>query len=373
MKTPASLLLIAAVGTLAFFAGNRSAGGNGGSDEVAAVPDNPATSSKRSSSAERNAAKRERTRIVTDELTIDDAQKLTPEERKALLNKAALLSDPNKQAKILCGLIAAMSKDELKETTQTLMQIQHRGNEWSQAVWNELWTQWGRTDPQGCLELSAEGDGLVTGEDYRRMMSGWLDTDAASALAWANRPGLNERESVAAAFAISSDAGSDLGRLQSAIMAIPDNPGVARTALHDYFDLAIASGEDADLSAIYAQMDPTLQQTAWPVMVQRLSYTDPEQAIAWLKEHATDPGRDYRSLGNSFHRMAMADPAGMASWAALLPVAQKGDPDANTPHPAVIAAHNWLRRDTAAATAWLETQPVGTPWRALIERRANGE
>lgn len=371
MKTPASLLLIAAVGTVAFFAGNRSAGDDR-NDGASAPSENrttsPGSKSKHSSSADRNAARRDRTRIVTDELTIDDAQKLTPEERKALLNKAALLSDPTKQAKILCGLIAAMSKDELKETTQTLMQIQSRGNEWSQAVWNELWTQWGRTDPQGCLELSLEGRGLVTGEDYRRMMSGWLENDSASALAWANRPGLNDRESIAAAFAISSQSGNDLGKFQSAILAIPDNPVAARAALHDYFDLAIASGEDAALSSAYAQMDPALQKTAWPVMVQRLAYTDPEQAVAWLKEHASDPGRDYSSLTNSFYRMAMRDPETMASWAALLPVPQKGDPDANSPHPAVIAAQNWLRRDTAAASAWLQTQPAGTPWRAMFDR-----
>ena len=370
MKTPVSLTLIAVIGIAAFLAGNRSAGGNHDEKGTAPSPGNHTASSrsgtKHSSSADRNAARRDRTRIVTDELTIDDAQKLTPEERRTLLNKAALLSDPTKQAKILCGLIAAMSKDELKDTTRTLMQIQSRGNEWSQAVWNELWTQWGRTDPQGCLELSAEGDGLVTGEDYRRMMHGWLETDAASALEWANRSGLNERESVAAAFAISSGAGSDLGRLQSAILAIPDNPTTARTALHDYFDLALASGEDTDISIIYSQMEPALQQVAWPVMVQRLAYTDPEQAVAWLKDHATEQGRDYRSLSNSFHRMAMKDPAGMASWAALLPVAQKGDPDANAPHPAVLATHYWMQRDPKAASAWLKTQPAGTPWRAMV-------
>ncbi|HEY1122221.1 MAG TPA: hypothetical protein VGE67_11505 [Haloferula sp.] len=375
MKTPASLLLISAIGIAAFFAGNRSIGGghdDGMSSSSSSSTTTPGAKSKRSSSADRNAARRDRTRIVTDELTIDDAQKLTPEERKALLNKAALLSDPTKQAKILCGLIAAMSKDELKETTQTLMQIQSRGNEWSQSVWNELWTQWGRTDPQGCLALSAEGDGLVTGEDYRRMMHGWLENDAASALEWANRSGLNERESVAAAFAISSEAGSDLGRLQSAILAIPDNPTTARTALHDYFDLALASGENTDLSVIYSQMDPALQQVAWPVMVQRLAYTDPEQAVAWLKDHATEPGRDYRTLSNSFHRMAMADPAGMASWAALLPVAQKGDPDANAPHPAFLAAHYWMQRDPKAASDWLKTQPPDSPWRAMV-RPPRGE
>ena len=377
MKTPASLSLIVLIGVAAFFAGNRSSGGGRDDSGATSSSDNRTESSrgnaKHSSSSDRNDARRDRTRIVTDELTVDDAQRLTPEERKALLNKAALLSDPNKQAKVLCGLIAAMSKDELKDTTQTLLQIQSRGNEWSQAVWNELWTQWGRTDPQGCLELSANGGGLNTGEDYRRMMSGWLETDAPSALEWANRPGLNERESVAAAFAISSEAGSDLGRLQSAILAIPDNPVAARAALHDYFDLALASGEDTALSAVYAQMDPALQQTAWPVMVQRLAYSDPEQAVAWLKDHATEPGRDYRSLNNSFHRMAMADPAAMASWAALLPVPQKGDPDANTPHPAVIAAHYWMRRDPQAASAWLKTQPPQSPWRAMVGPPAGEE
>jgi len=370
MKTPVSLTLIAVIGIAAFFAGNRSVGGDRENTSAAASSNSLAASSrgdtKRSSNVDRNAAQRDRTRIVTDELTIDDAQRLTPEERKALLNKAALLSDPSKQAKILCGLIAAMSKDELKDTTKTLLQIQSRGNEWSQGVWNELWTQWGRTDPQGCLELSAEGDGLVTGEDYRRMMNGWLETDAASALEWANLPGLNDRESVAAAFAISSEAGSDLGRLQSAILAIPDNATAARSALHDYFDLALASGEDTALSSVYAQMDPALQRVAWPVMVQRLAYTDPAQAVAWLKDHATEPGRDYRTLTNSFQRMAMTDPAGMAAWAAHLPVAQKGDPDATAPHPAILAAHYWMQRDPEGASVWLKTQPEDSPWRRMV-------
>ncbi len=372
MNNPTSLALIAIVGIGAFIAGNRTL--DGSKEAGTSSPDSGTRSADPRAGVRSTASDREdRTPTGRGELSSDDARRLTPEERIALLNKAALLADPEKQANIICGLISAMSKDELGSTTEALLEIQSRGNAWSQAVWNSLWTQWGRIDPQTCLELSAHGSGLNTGADYRCLMSGWLETDPGAALEWANRPGLNDRESIAAAFAISHDAGTDLGRLQSAILAIPDNPATARAALHDYFDLALASGEDPALSAVYDRMDPALRQVAWPVMMQRLAYTDPEQAVAWLRDHATDPGRDYRSIERVLLPMAVTDPAGMVSWASRLPVPKNDDPDAMSVHPALLAVNRWMKQDPSAARAWLQTQPADTPWSRLFSPKTPDE
>lgn len=79
-------------------------------------------------------------------LTAEKAGALTSEEGVALMKKAALLADPETQADILCGLISAMTQDELTAATQTLLDAQNRGNAWSQEVWNALWTQWGRVN-----------------------------------------------------------------------------------------------------------------------------------------------------------------------------------------------------------------------------------
>jgi hypothetical protein len=294
-------------------------------------------------------------------LAVEDAARLTSEERIALLKTASVLGDPEKQADILCGLISAMNEEELLECTRTLLDAQRKGNAWSQEVWNTLWTQWGRVNPEACLALSKTGErypgwnglnGLNTYNDYRCLMAGWLDARPDAAMAWAHEAKDNRSEAAGAAFAITHSANGDLGKMEAAILAVSSDKLTARACFRDYFDLAVAAEDKPLPSAVYDRLNPALREAAWSETMERMAYTDPREAAAWLTKHAGDPGCDYSELTQFVSSLAGEDPAGTAQWAIALPVV---NPQAG--HPAALAFSRWMQADPAAAGAWLESQP----------------
>lgn len=287
---------------------------------------------------------------------------LNPDQRITLMKKAAILADPGTQAEILCGLISAMTPDELTETTKVLLDAQRRGNDWSQAVWNSLWTRWGNVDPAACLAFFATGAVMNTTEDYRHLMSGWLDTDPQAALAWAMQPGHDPQTAAAVAFAITSSARGDLKQMESAILGISGNEAIAKACLHDYFDLAISSGHLRTATTLYDEIAPSLRAAAWPVVLERLAYTDPQEAATWLEMHATDPGRDYRVAYRLVESLSRSDPERAADWAIRLPQAHPSEAEPLDAHPGIIAIYGWMNRDHAAAVTWLRRQPESSPW-----------
>ncbi|MES2476878.1 MAG: hypothetical protein V4640_13930 [Verrucomicrobiota bacterium] len=304
-------------------------------------------------------------RIGSGVLTTGTAAKMTPEERVALLKKAALLADAGTQADILCGLISAMTQEELMESTQVLLDAQFRGNTWSQEVWNSLWTQWGRVNAVACLELSQQSSnnktwngfkGLNTTNDYRCLMAGWLETNPEEAMAWAKLDKGDIRSAVGAAYAITHSADGDLGKLETAMLGIAANKLTVQACFEDYFDLAATSVGKPSPASLYDGLAPALQAAAWPAVVERLSQTDTAAAADWLENHADDPGYDARATYGLVAKMMGKDPAKAVQWAATLPASD------NQMHPAVVAVRNWLQRDRTAANAWLKTQPADAPW-----------
>lgn len=374
MKASLALLFVALIGLAAFLMGR----GKSGDPMASAVKETAASSSPANVKATSqgppapDARVKVKPRVGTDVLSPEKAAQLTSEERIALLKKAALLADPEKQADILCGLISAMDQGELTDAARILLDAQRRGNSWSQEVWNTLWTQWGRVNAEACLALSKTGEhypgwnglnGLNTPNDYRCLMAGWLETQPEAAMAWASQAKDNLREATAAAFAVTSSAKGDLKQMESAILAISADKLTAQACFKDYFDLATSTGDKPQPSAIYDQLDPALRPAAWPEVAERLAYSDAKSAAAWLKQHATDPGHDEQATYAVVGSFAQKDPAGTAKWASELP-ATTSDSANRLPHPAVMAIELWMRQDQEAANAWLLTQPDGAPWMA---------
>ncbi len=360
MKPQSAISLIVLTGAAAYLIGSRTSGGSDG-----ARPGNLETNTRTSPARVTPAADdrpAHKAKTGSQTLSNEKAGLLSPDQRLALMKKAAVLADPGRQAEVLCGLISAMTPDELTETTKALLDAQRRGNGWSQAVWNSLWTRWGNVDPAACLALSAAGRGMNTSEDYRYLMSGWLDTDPQAALAWAMQPGHDPQAAAAAAFAITRSAKGDLKQMESAILAISGNEATAKACLHDYFDLAISSDHPRTPAALYDEIAPSLRAAAWPVVLERLAYTDPQEAANWLGEHAADPGRDYQVAYRLVDSLSRIDPEGTAAWAVGLPLSNISNGDPLEAHPARIAITAWLSRDRAAARAWILSQPEGIPW-----------
>lgn len=378
MKTTLSVLI---VGLAA--AGGYLAGRGGASGEVV-HPDQSTSRERKTRSAERLAERGTETRKVLPKdrskwgqgVTVDEAKAMTPQERMAIMRSAAVLADQVEQAAILCGLIPAMTKEELDEATKVLRRAQYGGGAWSQEVWNEIWLQWGRIDPEGAL---AKGEqrlgGPTTYEDYRLLMAGWMETAPNTAMEWARKvaaeledaePGaaLNDQldgKARAAALALMSDTGGDVGKMEEVIRGVVANGRVAKACLQDYFDVRVAEGGKT-ASEIYDSLSPELRQAAWPVAMYRLTYTNEAEAKQWVEQHAADPGRDYYSMYGMLERMARKDGKTTVEWATSLPRQMPGDVDVSKPHPATVSLSFWSRRDAKAARAWVEAQPADTPW-----------
>jgi len=362
MKTPHSLLLIALATVGGFLLGGRGGVASTASTDPWRNTRTTAARSSLSSVAEVDAKKAALRIRPGRQVTADKAKLLDSKERIALLKKAAFLSDPTKQEDVLCGLVSVMNRKELEETVETLRRAKGRGNRWSQEVWDTIWIQWGKQDPEACLALAKKGGALFTPEDCRVFMSGWMETDPEAALRWANEPGKSRQEAITAAYAITSSAKGDLVKMEAAIAGVSGNPAVISSGLHEYFDLAISTDPSKTPSVIYDGMTPALKQAAWSTVMARLSYTDPQQAAAWLEKHAGDPGGGYQQTQRLVQGMSRKDPAKAMEWASRLPVSSSTGNPISGVHPAEIVMSQWLDSEPGDAQAWIDSRPAGHPF-----------
>jgi hypothetical protein len=285
------------------------------------------------------------------------ARRMTSQQRLDLLGKGALVFDSNKQAEMLCGVINALTKEEMQEAMRLLAEAQDGGNACAQVVWDTLWKQWGRVDPVECVKYINETSGTKSRTDARHVMEGWLEANPEAALAWAKDAKNTRLDGAAAAMAMTWNAGGDLKQLEEAILARPPGDMAAKDCLWDYFDLSSLATDSPTAAQVYEKLPPALQESAWSVTLQRLTYTDPQAGKDWLEQHAGDPGHNYQETQRLVFGLSRQDAEGTAKWAARLPVT-----DGPGPHPAAIAIGQWLRSDPPAAKAWIATLPADSPW-----------
>lgn len=366
MKNRSRVALVSVCSVLAFIAGRWS---NDASKERASLSSDSVATAKpaavKSGLAGKPVAGDRRITPDANSFSEDQARLLSPEERIALMRKGALIFDGTKQAEMICGVISALSKEELVEATRILGDAQGRGNFHAQAVWDAVWKQWGKLDATGCLAGFTSDPNGKSRTDARHVMQGWMDADPAAALAWAREPKEAYHEAAAAAYALTRSAGGDLKKLEAAMLTLPEGNATARDCLQDYFDIASLSPATEKASTVYEQMPASLKAAAWPVAIQRMSYSDPQEAVNWLTAHVNDPGRDYTATSALVSELSKEDPAGTVAWAAQLPV----DADANSFHPAIQAYYMWSSKDAGEAKAWLQSQPAATPWVAQLQSR----
>lgn len=287
------------------------------------------------------------------------ARRMTSEQRLELLGKGALVYDGNKQAEMLCGVINALTKEEMQAAMDTLAKAQDGGNFCAQAVWDTLWKQWGRVDPVECIRYLNSTPDSKSRSDARHVMEGWLETDPDAALAWAKDAKNTRLDAAAAAMAMTWNSGGDLKQLGEAIQSRPAGDKAAKDCMWDYFDLASLSKDNPTVGRIYDDLPSALKEAAWSVTLQRLTYTDPQAAKDWLQQHAADPGGDYQEAHRLVYDLSRKDPESTAKWAVGLPLVP-----GQISHPASFAISRWMQTHPQAAKAWLATLPQDSPWAA---------
>ena len=368
MKLSTAIALTACAGIVAYLAGQKS--------QQEPTPDKAATEDRRSVSSEKPLparGSRDGSTAVralgkyascTREYSAENAARLTSEQRLELLTNGAWAGDHGNQEAMLCGLISVLTRDEIHRAADILGSIQDQGNSQAPAVWQTLWQQWGRLDPEGCLKFFGADAVSKSTVDARNVMVGWLETNADAAVAWAWKPGKSPLESAAAALAISSSVNGDLKQLEASILKLPGGEGTARACMEDYFDLATLKGQDRTAATVYDELPPALRPAGWIVAAKRLGYGDSAVAKEWVTRHAHDPGRNYAGLSDLFNSLAYADPAATVLWATQLPYS----PDIDRIHPAHHPLIGWRQRDPEAAAEWMKSQPADAKWLQQVPR-----
>lgn len=358
MKTTHSLLLGTIGMIAAFLVGRWTAPESGSGDSkpssVPAVSTNPRQRNENMPVSARSVAERSAGMNRYSEQT---ARRMTSEQRLELLGKGALVYDGGKQAEMLCGVINALTKEEMQTAMDLLAQAQDGGNACAQIVWDTLWKQWGRVDPVECIKYLNATPDSKSRSDARHVMEGWLETDPDAAIAWAKDAKNTRLDAAAAAMAMTWHSGGDLKQLGEAILTRPAGDKAAKDCMWDYFDLASLSKDSPTAGQIYDNLPPGLKEAAWPVTLQRLAYTDPQAAKDWLQQHSGEPGHSYLEAGRLVYDLSRKDPEGTAKWAAGLPIVL-----GQGQHPASIAISRWMQSDPQAAKAWLATLPQDSPW-----------
>ncbi|MEP4079826.1 hypothetical protein [Haloferula sp.] len=364
MKTSTTFGLIAAASLIAFFAGRISVSpldpaeaGQGGGSESRPERELSAEQQRLASRPEREQSAREALERG-DNLSMEQCLLLTSEERLRMVRKGALIFDDMKQAAYLAGVIKSLDREELAQARSMIGRAQARGNGCAQAVWDSIWKQSGRLDPEETIASFNRGK---TRSDARHVMEGWFETDASAALAWARQPQESYHGTAAAAYAFTCDANGDPERLIESLATLdPDHPVLAH-CLQDYFDLSDASSTSEGTAEIYDGIPAAMQEQAWSVAMRRLSYTDFQEAVDWFAEHVDDPGCDYRQTRQLFAELSKEDPAGATTWAATLPPNPEDEY-----HPVEQTYSSWRQADPEAAGTWLETIGDSTPWAARL-------
>ncbi|WP_193213101.1 hypothetical protein [Luteolibacter marinus] len=287
MKPATTFILAAVVGGTAFLAARQSDRMQSGTN--AGVPRRVAEDSSTPTGGAMDSTRKSRDRMTRNKdsgkiaafyngPTAEEARLLTSAERMDLIASGAQIYNSSNQIAFLTGVIGALTADEIPRALESLGGMQDRGNGITQQVWDSLWRQWGRVDPEGGLRRFGPGTSFTNHADARNMMEGWLETDAAAALAWAREPKQSPMQVSAAARAITSATYGDLERMRTDIAALPEEALDTREqCLKEYFDMALLSEEDRTIASICEDLPESLQEMGRREAQRRMAMVSPDE------------------------------------------------------------------------------------------------
>lgn len=355
MKTSTAAAAIAVTAIAFFWMGRGSKPGGPSPDDSNPTGARPASSSSVSSLRPQQQGGRPAASRIPgslEQIPMERARQMTSQERLGLMEKGALIYDSGKQADLLCGVISTLTKEDIGQAVGLLAAAQDRGNFCSQAVWDAIWTQWGRVDPEGVLKAFNDKPIGKSRADDRHLMAGWWETDPAGALAWAKEPKETQHDAVAASLALTNSADGDPKKLEQIMAGMPAGDARLKECLRDYLDLTSMTPGSASTAQTYDQLSGALKDAAWPVILQRMSYTDPDEVASWLTQHKSDAGYDPQASMQVVQRMVGQDPKAAIELAMSLPESQESSMVTG------FAISRWAASDRDAAIAWLEAQPA---------------
>lgn len=181
-----------------------------------------------------------------------------------------------------------------------------------------------------------------------QLILGWLHEDAKSALAWVERqpdPRVQQMLLPGMALGLPSEGAQEVIALAEKLGGEQREP-IIRSALMGW------ASRDPGAAAAWVDQQPGNQHFYYNVAYS-WARKDPKAATAWVDRLPASPIKE-AFLGHAAAMMQFnyADPLTIISWAGKI-----SDPDRRS-EAYINATRAWLKRDTEAAQAWLQTAPL---------------
>jgi hypothetical protein len=342
-------------------------------------------------------------------------------ERLARLEGIVRGENPLDRNRALLAFIDQLAPEDFQEAVEHFRSLGITENRFGE--YSLLLSAWAKTDPLAALGYARE----KTRGNFatNTILTSWASTDPQSAIRWAEANHTGDEANPFMAGVIRGIAGTDPELATSLLTSMPRSTerGEALDAVLPYL---LAQGNDAARAWIENIKDEALRSGAMQRVADRFAATDPAGTAAWLlanPSEATQRRMDdvYRTWAGQDERAAMASletlPSGDNRSNALRGILNsmaESDPakavsimdrypsDLNDrvvgdfvwssyrSNPAIAVDQiarmsnngyrdhlyrrtlgNWMERDPAAATAWINSNPVPEPVREHIQRELN--
>lgn len=410
----AALLVTGAAG---FMIGRNTKPDQTGTDEASGPP---ATRSSRSSpSVSSDSA---RSSSARESRTSSRNSMRSATERLARLESIVRGENPLDRNRALLAFIDQLAPEDFEEAIAHFRSLGITENRFGE--YSLLLSAWAKTDPLAALGYARE----KTRGNFatNTILTSWASIDPQSAIRWAEANHTGDEANPFMAGVIRGIAGSDPELATSLLTSMPRSTerGDALDAVLPYL---LAKGNDAARAWIENISDDALRSGAMQRVAERFAATDPAGTAAWLMANPSEATQRrvddvYNTWARQDERAAMASleslPSGENRSNALRGILNSmadNDPakavalmdrypsDLNDrvvgdfiwssyrSNPAIAVNQiarmsntgyrdhmyrrtlgNWMERDPAAATAWINANPLPEPVREHIQREHNG-
>lgn len=410
----AALLVTGAAG---FMIGRNTKPDQTGTDEASGPP---ATRSSRSSpSVSSDSA---RSSSARESRTSSRNSMRSATERLARLESIVRGENPLDRNRALLAFIDQLAPEDFEEAIAHFRSLGITENRFGE--YSLLLSAWAKTDPLAALGYARE----KTRGNFatNTILTSWASIDPQSAIRWAEANHTGDEANPFMAGVIRGIAGSDPELATSLLTSMPRSTerGDALDAVLPYL---LAKGNDAARAWIENISDDALRSGAMQRVAERFAATDPAGTAAWLMANPSEATQRrvddvYNTWARQDERAAMASleslPSGENRSNALRGILNSmadNDPakavalmdrypsDLNDrvvgdfiwssyrSNPAIAVNQiarmsntgyrdhmyrrtlgNWMERDPAAATAWINANPLPEPVREHLQRELNG-
>jgi hypothetical protein len=409
----AALLVTGAAG---FMIGRNSKPDPAGNDEAAGPPATRSSRSAQSSSSDSARSGTARESRASSRSSMQSAA-----ERLARLEGIVRGENPLDRNRALLAFIDQLAPEDFQEAIEHFRSLgitEDRFGEYSL-----LLSGWAKNDPLGALEYARENTrgGFAT----NTILTTWASLDPQSAIRWAQANHSGDEANPFMAGVIRGIAANDTQLATSLLTSMPRSTERG-DALDAVLPFLLAQGNDAARTWIENISDEALRSGAMQRVADRLAASDPAGTAAWLLANpgeatqrrmddvyqtwarqderaamaslGTLPSGENRSnaLRGILNSMAQNDPARAVSLMDRYPsdlndrVVQDFVWNSYRSNPAIAVDQiarisdtgyrdhmyrrtlgRWMERDPAAATTWINSNPVPEPVREHLQRQLN--